>query len=163
MPTQQPMSDSDIRDVLPGIRIYMYRELAAMAVLPRLPFVLLYETSPHYGHWVAVLETPQGIEHFDSYGYRPDDELSFIPKQYRRVVNAGSPQLVRLLLGDPRQCHFSEFRLQKDPAQTCGRWCVARISCAEMDAAAFARAMRGVARGLDMTPDTLVATMVPPA
>lgn len=158
--THEPMSSDDIAHYLPGAGIYLYRELATMRRLPPLPFILLYETEPGFGHWVAVLEVPGGIEHFDSYGLRPDAELDFIPQKYREAFASTAPQLVRLLLEDGRRCYYSEFKLQRGDSQTCGRWCTVRVLCANMTAAVFAGAVRRAAREVDMSPDELVAAIV---
>lgn len=156
-----PMSSEDITAQLPNAGVYLYRDLIRLKKLPPLPFILLYETEPSYGHWVAVHEVGGGIEHFDSYGYRPDAELSFIPEKYRKAFASTRPQLVRLLLEDGRPVSYSEFKLQRDPAQTCGRWCVTRILTANVPAAMFAKSVRRVAREMGVTPDDIVAAIVP--
>lgn len=158
----EPTSDEQIRQACPGIRTILYRDLATLHELPPLPLAILYETEPGFGHWVGLLETPEGIEHFDSYGLRPDSELRWIPKKYKAAFNSGSPHLVRLLLNDGRPVNFSEYRLQRGGGiATCGRWVVARCKNSTLTAQQFAKGMRGLAKEMGITPDTLTTLMMP--
>lgn len=171
----RPTSDAEIRAACPGIRTWLYKDLAravSRGDLVSLPIAILYETSPGFGHWVGLLETPEGIEHFDSYGLRPDDELRWVPKKYREAFRAESPHLVDYLLrlqahrryvgGDPR-INYSQFRLQgrKPWIATCGRWVVLRCRNSALTAEQFAKNVRGTARDLGISPDQLVTRLVP--
>lgn len=162
--TQIPTSDSEIRAACPGISTYVYRDLARMTALPRLPFALLYETEPGYGHWVGVLDTPEGVEHFDSYGLLPDAELAWVPKKYRAAFGAASPHLVRLLLESGRPIVYNQYRLQgRGKIATCGRWTVARCRNRAMTTDQFAGGMRALAKELRVSPDALTVMMLPPS
>lgn len=159
--TTEVTSDTQIRDACPGITTWTYRELADVLELPRRPFALLYETEPGFGHWVAVLDTPEGIEHFDSYGLRPDDEQKWIPKQYRQELGAGSPHLVRLLLRTGKPINYSEFRLQGPaPAATCGKWVAIRCRNRDKTAKEFAKNATALAKAHGITPDELVVLLM---
>lgn len=165
----RPASDAELREACPGARTWLYRDLARLEEeggLPELPAIVLYETAPGFGHWVALLGTPDGVEHFDSYGLRPDAELRWVPKKYREAFAADSPHMVRLLArfeenGVP--VNYSEFRLQgrRPDIATCGRWAALRCQNSGLTSSEFAKAARGLARLRGVTPDELTVELVP--
>jgi hypothetical protein len=93
--------------------------------------VLLYETSQNFGHWVCVFKVNKNkIEHFDSYGLAPDDELKFVPENFRKVNYDKIPHLTYLLYNSKCQVIYNEYQLQAHMADvnTCGRWVATRIN-----------------------------------
>ena len=165
----RPTSDAEIQAACPGIRTWLYRDLARLEQeghFPTLPIAVLYETLPGFGHWVGLLRTPEGIEHFDPYGLRPDAELKWVPKKYRAAFQADAPHMLRLLsrfdqAGVP--VNFSEFRLQgrRPNIATCGRWVALRCRNRHMTAEQFAQAVRETAKVSRISPDELTVRMVP--
>lgn len=93
-------------------------------------FVLLYETQQHNGHWTLIFKLNDNtIEHFDSYGIIPDDELSFIKYKYRIKSNQDLPYLSQLIYDSGYNVEYNEFALQKKihDINTCGRHVVVRL------------------------------------
>jgi hypothetical protein len=156
-------SDIQLQEACPGLQTWIYRDFAQLDRLPQLPIALLYETEPGFGHWVGILETPEGLEHFDSYGILPDGELKWVPAKYREAFAATSPHVVRLLLEDGRPVNYSSARLQKrdDRVATCGRWVVVRCRNNGLTSSQFATGMRDVARAYGTTPDHVTVAMMP--
>lgn len=74
----EPLSGTEIIKWIPNVNLIEYSEFKNHKTLPRLPIIVLYSIKKNFGHWVLIFRTPEGIEHFDSYGYAPDDESSFI-------------------------------------------------------------------------------------
>jgi hypothetical protein len=161
--TEISTSDSELRAALPSLSVWMYKELAELRDLPKLPIALLYETEPGYGHWVAILETPEGIEHFDSYGLKPDAELKWIPDKYKEAFRATAPHLLRLLARDGRDVNYNEYKLQsKSPKiATCGRWVVARCKNRRLTTTQFASAMENLADAHGITLDEATLLIMP--
>jgi len=165
----RPTSDAELRAACPGLHTWLYRDLARLEEagrFPQLPIAVLYETAPGFGHWVGLLETPEGIEHFDPYGIRPDAELRWVPKKYREAFQSDAPHMVRLLEREAAggvPVNYNEFRLQarKPNINTCGRWVVLRCRNPGLTSAQFARAIRGMAREAGMSSDEAVTAMVP--
>ena len=151
-----PLSSTDITRVLPSVHVVKYSELQHMNKLPKLPFVLLYETSPNYGHWVTVLETPEGIEHFDSYGIIPDRELNWIDKNFRSQTGQDDKHLLKLLYNSGQKINYSKWRLQAIDSSVCGRWVILRNLLNSYGNDAFGGAVRAVSKKLNLTPDELV-------
>lgn len=158
-----PLSRDTMHELAPEAAIYKYSELKEFDALPRLPFILLYETSPDFGHWVLITETPEGIEHFDSYGLKPDGEFSFVPLMFRAQSGQASPHLVKLLLDTGVPINFSGAKLQstRTPTATCGRWCVTRLMFNDMKSDDFIKMIRGAAKRHRLTNDELVTALVP--
>lgn len=93
--------------------------------------VLLYETSMNFGHWVCVFKVNENtIEHFDSYGLKPDDELKFVPEYFRIVNYDEIPHLTYLLYNSNYKVIYNEYQLQskKKGVSTCGRWVSTRLN-----------------------------------
>lgn len=92
---------------------------------------LLYNFKPHYGHWVALFKYPNSntIEHFDSYNYKVDHELEFVPKKFRNDNNMRYPHLTKLLLDSPYEVQYNNYPYQEhgEGISTCGRHCLFRV------------------------------------
>ena len=157
-----PTSSDEMRAGVPGSMVLVYRDLKQMDQLPRLPIILLYETKPGIGHWVTILRTPEGIEHFDSYGLKPDGELSFVPFAFKAQSGQEVPHLVKLLLDTGEPINFSDFRLQDEARgiATCGRWCVLRNMFAHLTSEAFGRMVLNSSKKLSLSPDEMVSVIV---
>ena len=123
----EPITGDMIQKYIPDALILKYGELRKYKKLPPLPLVLLYETKNNFGHWTSILRTPEGIEHFDSYGYKPDEEFEFIPKKFRYKSNQDHKYLLDMLIKSKEPVNYSQYNLQGDlPMATCGRWVILR-------------------------------------
>lgn len=91
--------------------------------------IILYESMPGYGHWTCIFKDPinNEIEHFDSYGYTPDKELSFVPKKINNQLGQGFPLLSKLLVNSPYDIRYNHFKFQGKDSSTCGKWCILRL------------------------------------
>jgi len=132
------LSDRDIKKALNNkTKVIEYKELdnynSILDVLdPYDNVVILYVTKKGYGHWTCVIKHGKRIEFFDSYGYIPDDEFSFINKNFRKENGMENKKLLALLKDAQDNgyiIHYNENKLQKeaDNINTCGRWCILRI------------------------------------
>lgn len=90
------------------------------------------------GHWIALLEYEDHIEHFDSYGLKIDEELH---------ITHEKPYLGELLKGkNVKQDHVRIQEIRND-VNTCGRHCVVRCmtkSVAYEQYIQFLRSLSGV-------------------
>jgi hypothetical protein len=139
MSYNKSFSDSDIRRLCDNrVNVIEYEQLQHMrsideALGPYGAFILLYETSRNYGHWVAVIlhEGRDGgiLEHFDSYALKPDQELNFTPHNLRRELGQDLPHLTALMYNSPYNVIYNKVKLQKfdNGLNTCGRWCAMRV------------------------------------
>lgn len=96
--------------------------------------VLLYESKPNYGHWCCIFKINDNLlEYFNPYGGFhegfPDDNLQYIPIDFRKKSNQYYPYLSILMYNSPYKLSYNEFRFQKygRNIKTCGRWVALRI------------------------------------
>ena len=115
--------------------IKLYKELKNYndidKVLGKDGYVILnYETRTHYGHWVLVFKLDDDtIEHFDSYGLKPDDELNFIPPLFKIVNGTVEPYLSYLIYHSKYNVEYNQYKFQqmKKGINTCGRHVLFRL------------------------------------
>lgn len=104
--------------------------------------VLLYESEINFGHWTLVFRAPDGvIEHFDSYGYKPDQELMQIPEKFKKKYYDGIPHLTYLLYKCEEPIRFSQYALQGKNTNTCGRWVAIRLLSRDINENEFKKLM----------------------
>lgn len=135
---KQPMGDDQIKLYLPDAEIITYKELrnynSIEELLPNHKSykILLYESSPNNGHWVALMRynfDEDTIEYFDGYGYGIDVPLKWIPKYARINLGQDEPYLGNLLKKTDLKVVQNTKKYQDyDPEiATCGRWDILRI------------------------------------
>jgi hypothetical protein len=93
--------------------------------------VILYLSSPHYGHWCCLFERPTGsLEFFDPYGIFVDNELDKIPEVFKQMSGGNDPYLSNLIYNSHyNDLEYNDHQLQKygQKIATCGRHCISRI------------------------------------
>lgn len=151
-----PTSSRQLSDMLDGnVKIMNYRQLRTYdnindVLKPYDQAIILYETKLNLGHWVCLFRDGDVIEHFDSYGYSPDGELSFIPKNFKKAYYGKIPYLIWLLYKSKQPIRYNHYKLQKlgNNISTCGRWCIARLIFKHLDENKFAKLfyVKGVPR-----------------
>lgn len=117
------------------VNIVTYPELINYKTLdellgPNEAVIILYETKKRSGHWTLLFKLDDNtVEHFDSYGIVPDDELEFIKESYRNISNQDIPYLSQLLYNSKYNIEYNEFPLQekRKNINTCGRHVVVRL------------------------------------
>ena len=155
-----PISGEEIHKWLPNATILKYSELKNYNQLPSLPIVILYEIKQNFGHWTTVLRTPEGIEFFDSYGYAPDKELDFVPKEFKDKSDQNNKRLLHLLYNSEENINYNPHRLQGKLAATCGRWVILRNLFNFFTVDQFSRVIQKTSKQLNISPDELVSLVV---
>jgi len=123
-------------------------------LLNMLPVAILYEQIPGvYGHWTLLLDTPDGIEFFDSYGAPVDTEFKDI--EYKQPHYLAK---MLLKLHKITNINYSPYHFQalKQNVATCGRWVVLRSLFSDWGIDHFAKAVFDVSKKLHISPDELV-------
>ena len=112
---ESPMSDGDLRKILgKDLKVIRYSELAPLRSLeqllprPKDHCIILYETQPGVGHWVALLKYNGSYEFFDPYGIYPDDELNWIQGP------SEAPEPVRALPSEAPEARGEAVGLQQE-------------------------------------------------
>jgi len=80
--------------------------------------LILYRTEKYVGHWVCIKKIGNKVMFFDSYGFKVDEELEWVPIHYHA-------NLSRILYYSPFTIEYSQYKLQADRegVNDCGRWC----------------------------------------
>jgi hypothetical protein len=118
-----------LRDNEKDTQFYQYNELSRFQSIDDLfgqkncAIILLSiegPNAPKVGHWITLLRTQGQIEHFDSYGLNPDQELALTHEQ---------PFLSKLLKNMQQKLLTNTQKLQqfREAVNTCGRWAVSRV------------------------------------
>jgi len=131
------LSDKDVMQLVEGrAKVILYSELHKYKTLDELlePYgaiFLLYELKKDYGHWCAVFKQDENtIEFFDSYGNYLDNQLKWIPKNFRKISDQWYPHLTALFYNSPyKNLTYNEYPFQHKGNQisTCGRWSSLRL------------------------------------
>ena len=127
------LSKTDIEEIIgKPVNFLIYDQLSYISTVQELfngyEFVLLlYRTSQYVGHWCGLKKIGNSILFFDSFGLEVDDELKWIRINYKA-------ELSRILYYSPYELEYNDYKLQKDNANTCGRWCALFfLYCTNMD------------------------------
>lgn len=142
------------------------------------PIVLCYLTSENYGHWTCLFKNKEGINFFDSYGLKPDDELFWnFPKSFKKKAKEDYPHLTRLLLSSSFLVHekfgknkrnLGKTRINYNPYQyqskkrgvnTCGRHVIFRLCFSELSDIEYNRLIRTLCKRTALDPDELVVLL----
>jgi hypothetical protein len=150
------------------VKIVPYNEISEYDTIDELlaPYgraIILYMSKPNYGHWVLIHKLRgKKIEVCDSYGLVPDDELKFIPKEFRKASNQLRNHLSHLLADSKYQIHYNNHRLQslEGGISTCGRWCVLRAINNDMNIDQFAKLVKKEAKEKNISLDQLVTQLI---
>lgn len=113
--------------------------------------ILLNIEKPHappVGHFIALLQYPEYVEHFDSYGIGIDKELSITHERpyLKRLLE---PIIVKVKMGTSR------LQRMRNDTNTCGRWTFCRVQHRAKNYEQFVRFIK--AQGPD--PDKTVTLM----
>ena len=162
----QPISNFDILDKLHGrTRIIFYEDLNNVSDVNQLldlgSVVILYKSKPDYGHWTALLRTPEGIEFFDSYGQTVDEAKNRIDSKFLKKTNQYRNILAELLYiasisGIPIHYNEHQFQERSKSIATCGKHVVLRILRQDLTTDEYNKLMKSVSREYNLTPDEIV-------
>lgn len=119
-----PLNGDQMLAAIPNAKLITYHDLKRRRKIDRVvsttkPVILLYpqfETATTItGHWVCLFRNSQGLNYFDSYGYKPD---AFWKKD---------PKLVKLLQTCKGPMEYNEHCYQGKDTEVCGRYVIFRL------------------------------------
>jgi len=152
------LGDDDIRQLLPGIKITSYPDLANITDVNQLfdrkgrAIVFFPQDGPTVGHWCCMIRDGRHIEFFDSYGKYPDTQKP--DRQEQKELGMDRPLLTNLLENSGCRVIYNKVALQKtkDDVQTCGRHCVCRLLYSRYPIGRY----RAMIKSTGLTPDEFV-------
>jgi hypothetical protein len=154
-----PYSDDDLVKICDGkVNVVSYKDVMRAQHVDQVlgkhgAAIMLYETRPRYGHWVALIrQGPDLVEFFDSYGMAPDQQLSFVPPQMNM-----HPCLEELFARSGVRCVWNKTKLQAEgqKVSTCGRWAALRIAWKYIPMQVFVKDFQGQS----LKPDSYVTLL----
>lgn len=161
------LSNVDVVKLLDGkVNLVMYPDIKKYRDIDHLlgkygACVILYLTSENYGHWCCIFrQGKRCIQFFDSYGEMIDKALEYeMDPKFRIRGGMNLPLLTKMLYDayDKYNIKFNEFQFQEEEkdVNTCGRFCVVRLWCRDMDEYEFAEFMYST----KYSPDELVSIL----
>lgn len=159
---QYPLGDDDIRKLLGNdIKILNYPQLKDLSSADEMfdakgRCILLFpNASPTSGHWTCLINKPDHIEFFDSYGDAPDTEQKDMSGGRLQQLDIDRPDLTELLRasGKPVFYNHHAFQSSSPNVATCGRHCVARLLYAPYSLDKYG----AIIKKSKMTPDDFVS------
>lgn len=161
------LSNFDLMKLVDGnARVVLYPEIYKMKNIDQLmhPFnacFLLFEAEPRLGHWCALLKYGNTVEFFDPYSGYPDDVLKYIPTDYKEKTNQDYPYLTKLLYESPYHIEFNDNKFQRHGKNinTCGRHCLLRILCKDLNIDEYDRVIKKLCNDTKMGADDLVTAI----
>jgi hypothetical protein len=136
-----PMGDDTIRKYFPDAKIILYSDLDNYKNLDDLLkddidyCFILYEQSPHNGHWVLIGKYPYNnktfYEYFDSYGGKIDEPLGWNDEETNEELEQDKSilsKLFKLVNGEKiyNNIAYQEYSDYND-INSCGRHCCLRV------------------------------------
>lgn len=155
-----PLSNDDIVEACSNkTKVIRYKELIEYKNIDELlhPYnnvVILYETTPSYGHWICLLKYGNTIEFFDPLGMDIDYILDIINPKFKLLSGQSYPILSNLLCNSKYNILTNDVQLQKNQkdVSTCGRHVIMRINLRKMPLKQY----QNIFRGNKYDPDKLV-------
>lgn len=142
-----PLNGQDLLTLCDGkANLIKYNELERYSSIEELmgrygAVIILYEWDHNMGHWTCCFKSlsfDKRIEFFDPYGFKPDEEKKFIPKEFWK-----DSFLTKLLLNAKLrnwEIEFNNYKFQDErfpSIATCGRWVGARLLLRNIDLEKF--------------------------
>jgi hypothetical protein len=140
------LSDGEIKRFFNNkINVLKYSELDNYTnvnqIMKEYGCIILFENNElNRGHWTLIhyVYRPNKkpfLNFFDSYGIIPENQLNYIPKSFKLLSEQQRGNLLDLLLNQPYQVRYSQYKLQKlgPNINTCGRWCCVRAYYRDLD------------------------------
>lgn len=136
----EPLSTREIRRMVgPKVPVIPYSSLRNYSSLDQLVgdhgAIILYRSSPTYGHWVALTPGPRfgDVSYYDSYGRNVDVYLKKLSKDQAIELGQDVPYLAHLIdeafnSGQLRMLHTNTKAVQsRGDMATCGRYAALRV------------------------------------
>jgi len=158
-----PLSDQDLHELIPTLKVRSYEDIADAKTIDSIldskgRLIILYQIEEHSGHWICLRKKGDIITYFDSLGYSPDGERSFVSKTNQRDFGMINEPLKKLLQECPYKIIVNKTKFQKDSADvsTCGKWCIFFLFMKHLTLQQFTTLVKST----DLNPDKLVSGFI---
>ena len=129
---------------------------------------ILTESEKNSGHWTLLIRDDNMFEYFDSYGVSPKNILDYIPNYMNKKLGNNYKEDIGKMINsikptDKFTYNKTEFQKEQEGINTCGRWCIARISLFLSDSLnlnEFTKLIKIKSKQLKMTNDEFITFLV---
>lgn len=127
--------------------------------------IILVETKKNFGHWCCLFKYPNSntLEWYDSYAYKPDDELEFVEKDFKKNNNMSYPHLTKLLYGGSKKYNieYNDKNNQSEESNisTCGRYVGMRLNLRNLNNKQFNKLLSGLSKKIKKSKDWTITVM----
>jgi hypothetical protein len=136
--------------------------------------IILIESQQNTGHWIVLLKYKNKdnkivIEYYNSYGMKPEADLSYIGSMMNKILGNGKDDL-KDLLNNAREKGYEviynkkRFQSSNKKVNTCGRWILNRIIMMtkfKMDLYDYIDFIDELKKKYDVEADIVVAMLMP--
>lgn len=132
---ETPLSDITIEKYLNDPKIIEYSDLKNYKTIDKLlpnnkDYVIILFRHGSGAHWVCLLKNNNMIEHFCSYGSKPDEYYhNWTTKKINDKLGQYEPYITKLLYNCPYDIIYSpiDYQSSRDDIATCGRHILNRL------------------------------------
>ena len=168
------VTNFDILAIFKDAKIIKYADLDnykdIYQLLPnRMDFCFILTESEHNsGHWTLLIRDDDVFEYFDSYGVSPKNILDYIPYHMNRKLGNNYQEDIGMIIKSIKPTdkfiyNKIKFQTESPNINTCGRWCIARLSLFlsdNLNLKEFTKLMKTKAKQLKMTNDEFITYLV---
>lgn len=123
--------------------------------------IMLYKSTPNFGHWTALVKNETGYNFLDSYGDVIDSQLSHIDPKFLIESGQDKKYLVNLLLGTDSDIYYNNTKMQKlgDKVSSCGLYCAVYLKYNFMNVDEFAAWIKKLGKKYKFSSDQIIALL----
>ena len=129
---------------------------------------ILTESEKNSGHWTLLIRDDNNFEYYDSYGVSHKNILDYIPNYMNKKLGNNYSEDLGMIINSIKPTDkftYNKTKFQKDAPNinTCGRWCIARLSLYlsdDLDLNEFTKLIKTKVKQLKMTNDEFITFLV---
>jgi len=133
------VTNKDLSAIFKNCKIIKYADLDQYSdiyqLLPnRIDFCfILTESETNSGHWTLFIRDDNNFQYFDSYGVSPKNILDYIPNYMNKKLGNDYNEDIGMIIKSIKKTdkfiyNKTKFQKEQEGINTCGRWCIARLS-----------------------------------
>ena len=167
------VTSTDLQSIFKNCKIIKYADLDnyddIYHLLSNRDFCfILTESEKNSGHWTLLIRDDNNFEYYDSYGVSHKNILDYIPNYMNKKLGNNYSEDLGMIIKSIKPTDkftYNKTKFQKDTPNinTCGRWCIARLSLFlsdDLDLNEFTKLIKTKAKQLKMTNDEFITFLV---
>ncbi len=162
------LGDDDIEYILgKDIFIFVYPYLEDVKHIDEVfdkkgrSLMLFLTEDQNTGHWICMIKKKNKIYYFDPYGNKPDEDLKWLSKAKKEMLDQENPILTRLLKDSGYEVYYNLYPYQTEAyhINTCGRWCAYRLLKKDLTDAQFNKLIKENMKKYNLSSDGVITLL----